>query len=435
MAMSGSGWLGAAEVVRAVRLGEMSAEEATEQAIARIERDDAVVNAVVVRDFERARRRAVEVDGLVAAGVGLTLAGLPMTVKESIDVAGLATSWGLAPFADHVAARDAAVVRRLKAAGAIIVGKTNPAAGLGDCQTRNQVYGTTNNPLRSVVSAGGSSGGSAAALAAGLVSAEMGSDLGGSVRIPAAFCGVWGLKPTNDLVSTRGHFFPTTDGAAVPCGVVGPMARSSEDLELLLAVVAEHPLALDALPSRLRVGVLLDGPPVARGVVAALQEVAGRLEGLGHHLDSDAVLPSPSAHLPEYLALLNTATSRGSDGSSSLAGWFDVLDAQARAARAWDDAFDAYDVVLAPVFSTVAFPQDEADLSSRILDVDGSPVACHTQLVWGCLGTYTGHPAVCFPAGKDPSGLPIGLQLIGPRDSDRALIRVAAGIAARDGMD
>lgn len=261
MAMSGSGWLGAAEVVRAVRLGEMSAEEATEQAIARIERDDAVVNAVVVRDFERARRRAVEVDGLVAAGVGLTLAGLPMTVKESIDVAGLATSWGLAPFADHVAARDAAVVRRLKAAGAIIVGKTNPAAGLGDCQTRNQVYGTTNNPLRSVVSAGGSSGGSAAALAAGLVSAEMGSDLGGSVRIPAAFCGVWGLKPTNDLVSTRGHFFPTTDGAAVPCGVVGPMARSSEDLELLLAVVAEHPLALDALPSRLRVGVLLDGPP------------------------------------------------------------------------------------------------------------------------------------------------------------------------------
>src|SRR4051794_3185223 len=186
----------AIETAAAIASGETGARAETEAAIARIEARDGAINAVVVRDFERARAAADEADAAVARGERRPLLGVPMTVKEAFDVAGLPTTWGFARFKDHVAKEDAVAVRRLKAAGAIILGKTNVPVGLADHQSVNPVYGRTLHPRDPARSPGGSSGGAAAALASGMVPLELGSDIGGSIPVPAAFHGVWGPKPT-----------------------------------------------------------------------------------------------------------------------------------------------------------------------------------------------------------------------------------------------
>ena len=225
-------------VVAAIAAGRLSAREACDAAIARIERLDGAINAVVVRDFERAREQATLRDRQVAQGERLPLLGLPMTIKESYDVAGLPTTWGLPPFRDYRPKEDAVVVARLKAAGAVILGKTNVPPSLADWQSTNAIYGRTVNPHDASRSPGGSSGGSAAALASGMVALECGSDIGGSIRVPAAFCGVFGLKPSFGLVPTRGHAFPGTDGAGIELAVAGPLARNVVDLALAFAVLA-----------------------------------------------------------------------------------------------------------------------------------------------------------------------------------------------------
>ncbi|MEO5938048.1 MAG: amidase family protein, partial [Sphingomonas sp.] len=203
----------AIETAAAIRSGETNALLECEAAIARIEARDGPINAVVVRDFDRARHQAREADRRLAAGETGPLLGVPMTVKESFDVAGLPTTWGLEAARDFVPKDDAVSVKRLKAAGAVILGKTNVPPLLADLQSNNPIYGRTNNPHNHDRVAGGSSGGAAAALAAGMVPLELGSDIGGSIRVPAAFNGVWGHKPTFGALSREGHYFPGTDGA------------------------------------------------------------------------------------------------------------------------------------------------------------------------------------------------------------------------------
>src|SRR5580692_3116606 len=230
----------AGELVAALQARQICATELLEHTIARIEALDQRFNAVVVRDFDRARDAAKAADAALARGVRTPLLGIPITLKEAFNVAGLPTSWGYPQFWDFVPEEDALIVSRLKEAGAVIVGKTNLPVGLGDFQSYNEIHGTTNNPWDVGRSPGGSSGGSAAALAAGFGPLSFGSDIGGSLRIPAHFCGVYAHKPTLGVVPFRGYGPPPTP--PLPYGsdiaVLGPMARSAADLELALDVIA-----------------------------------------------------------------------------------------------------------------------------------------------------------------------------------------------------
>ena len=222
----------------AIRSGATTALAETEAAIARIEARDGALNAVVVRDFDRARDQARAVDA--GPKDDRPLLGVPMTIKESFDVAGLPTTWGIVR--DYVATSDAVAVQRLKAAGAVLLGKTNVPVFLADIQSVNPIYGRTNNAVDPGRSAGGSSGGGAVALASGMVPLEFGSDIGGSIRTPAAFNGVWGHKPTYAALPTDGHSLPGTDGASIPLSVIGPLARDADDLAVALDVVSDLPL-------------------------------------------------------------------------------------------------------------------------------------------------------------------------------------------------
>ncbi|MCW4461260.1 amidase family protein [Sphingomonas sp. BT-65] len=425
-------WAGATalDIAAAIARGETSAREQCELAIARIAAGDGAINAVVVRDFDRALEAADRADGAVARGERLPFLGVPMTVKEAFDVAGLPTSWGLAHASGNIATSDAVVVQRIKAAGAVILGKTNVAPGLADWQSDNPVYGRTNNPVDPGRTAGGSSGGSAAALAAGFVPIEIGSDIGGSIRVPAAFCGVWGHKPSYELVDSYGHRFPGTDGAPSPLGVVGPMARDAADLAAILDVLADAPppRPVDILRSKRL--LLLDRHPAAP-TDAAIRGAVDRLEATARRADIDIarssdLLPDLAAQHRAYCKMLAITFARGAPGpggqTASLAGWFDLLDAQARNRRAWGRLFDEFDAVVTPANVVTAFPHRDDPYNERRLTVDGQDTSYDAQLVWAGLATYPGLPATAFPAGTDADGMPVGLQVItGYRDDHRAI--------------
>ena len=199
----------AVALAKALRAGELGSRELLEQYISRVERLNPKVNAVVAVDLERARRRADEADAARKRGSLLgPLHGLPMTIKDSLETEGLCTTCGVPELAKHVPSRDATAVARLRAAGAVVFGKTNAPTWAMDVQTYNPVYGTTNNPWDTTRSPGGSSGGAAAAVAAGLTALEMGSDIGGSIRNPSHYCGVYGHKPSYGIVPGRGHLPP-----------------------------------------------------------------------------------------------------------------------------------------------------------------------------------------------------------------------------------
>ncbi len=237
----------AEDLAAALRAREVSSVELTDEAIARIERDDKVINAICVPDFDRARAAARDADQARARGEDLPLLGIPVTVKESYNIAGLPTTWGMPPHRDYMPAEDAVQVSRLKAAGAVVLGKTNVPLGLQDIQSFNEIYGTTTNPWDHGRTPGGSSGGSAAALASGFGALSIGSDIAGSLRTPAHFCGVYAHKPTLGLAANRGMVPPSAPALPVDLdlAVVGPMARTARDLTLLLDVMAgPDPLTL-----------------------------------------------------------------------------------------------------------------------------------------------------------------------------------------------
>jgi amidase len=245
----------AEELAAALHAGEVTSVELTEEAIARIERDDKAINAICVPDFDRARAAARRADEARARGEDRPLLGIPVTVKECYNMSGLPTTWGIPQYANYVPAEDAVQVSRLKAAGAVLLGKTNVPMMLRDLQSFNAIYGTTNNPWNHGRTSGGSSGGSAAALAAGFGALSIGSDLAGSLRTPAHFCGVYGHKPTLGLLPTRGMVAPPAPALPIDLdlAVVGPMARTARDLALLLDVMAgpdplTHGVAYDVAP-------------------------------------------------------------------------------------------------------------------------------------------------------------------------------------------
>lgn len=429
----------------ALDAGEVTAEGLADAAIARIERLDGPINAVVIRDFERAKAAARAADAAIQAGERAPLLGVPMTVKESFGLAGLPHTWGAEWFRDMTAAQDAVVVMRLKAAGAVILGKTNVPPMLADWQSVNPIWGRTHNPWNLSRSPGGSSGGSAAALAAGYVPLEFGSDIGGSIRVPAAFCGVFGHKPSYKLVPSRGHGLPGLEGEEPPLAVVGPLARSADDLALALDVVAGPDadtagawrLALPAArQSRLggfRV-LILDRHPTAAtdgAILTALNSLADELARLGARVVRDHPdLPDLADDMSAYLSLLNSVVSRGRPDASPISAhaYLDALDAQHRTRARWAQVFRDVDVVLAPVFGTPAFPHDERPWGERALVIDGVETPYGAQLAWPSLALFGNLPATVFPAGLAPSGLPIGLQAIGPYLEDRTPLAFAAAV-------
>ena len=424
----------ALETVAAIRSGETTAVRECEAAIARIEERDGPINAVVVRDFDRAREQAREMDRRVAAEDSAPLLGVPMTVKESFNVAGLPTSWGFAEHRDNIPTEDAVAVKRLKAAGAVILGKTNIPLGLADLQANNPNYGRTRNPANLDRVSGGSSGGAAAALAAGMVPIELGSDIGGSIRVPAAFCGVWGHKTTYGMLSSKGHNFPGTDGATVAMGVIGPMARNADDLAMELDVLSDIPLP--RAPGR-AVGewriLLMTGHPLARtsaSIAGALEGVARGFAEAGARVDrATDLLPDLEAQHRSYMHLLNIAMTRGAATADrpapTLAEWFGLLDDQARCKRAWNRLFASYDAVIAPTLGTTAFPHDDTPLAQRELMIDGDVTPFGVQFAFPGIATFPMLPATSVPVGTDPDGMPIGVQVIADTYHDHTAIAVA----------
>ncbi len=422
-------------IAAAIAAGETSARVQCELAIARIEAGDDAINAVVGRDFARALEAADRADAAVARGERLPFLGVPMTVKEAFDVEGLPTSWGFAHACDAIATSDAVVVQRMKAAGAVILGKTNVAPGLADWQSDNPVYGRTSNPHDLSRTAGGSSGGSAAALAAGFVTVEIGSDIGGSIRVPAAFCGVWGHKPSYELIDPYGHRFPGSDGASPPLGVVGPMARDAADLAAMLDILADTPLpsAGRFLEPGGKQLLLLDSHPAAP-TDPAIREALDRLDiaaaraGIQIARSSD-LLPDLAAQHRAYCKMLAITFARGAPGpngqAASLSDWFEQLDAQARNRRAWGRLFDEFDAVVTPANVIAAFPHRDDPYNERRMTVDGQDTSYDAQLVWAGLATYPGLPATAFPAGTTADGLPVGLQVITDYRDDHRAIAIA----------
>ncbi|MBI5941830.1 MAG: amidase [Caulobacterales bacterium] len=439
----------AGETVRAIAAGKISALEATDAAIARIEARDGAVNAVVVRDFDRAREAAKAADTAIARGERGPLLGVPMTVKEANWVAGLPTTWGMEHWKDWRAPVDGIGIARLKAAGAIILGKTNVPPMLSDFQSNNPVYGRTNNPWDLTRSPGGSSGGGGAALAAGMVPLEFGSDIGGSIRIPAGFCGVYGHKPSYGVGPLRGHTPPGLDGVDIALAVIGPMARTAADLDLAMGVLAgpddseavAYSLSFRA-PRHERLAdyrvLILDQHPLAATddeIAGALNALGDRLEDLGARVDRQTdLLPDLVDVQDVYGAILNTAMTMGQPGARppNAHEWMMLLTRQLFIRRQWAQLFEGFDVVLAPSLGTLAFPHDDSpDMGARKLLINGEQTPYFNQLAWSGLATLGHLPATAAPIGLSKAGLPIGAQIIGPYLEDRTTIAFA-GLLERE---
>ena len=357
-----------------------------------------------------------------------------MTIKESYDIAGLPTTFGFAEHRGFVAKEDAVAVKRLKAAGAIFLGKTNVPVSLADLQSNNPVYGRTLNAIDQTRSAGGSSGGSAVALASGMVPLEYGSDIGGSIRVPAAFNGVWGHKPTWGVLPTEGHYFPGTDFARAALSVIGPMARDADDLETALQIVADHPLAAARRRGDAWRILLLTGHPMAKvqaSIVAALDALGEAFANDGATVDrASDLLPDLERHHDGYWKLLNLTLARRQplpEGQEppTLESWHDLHDEQARTQRQWRRLFEDFDAVIAPTLGTTAFAHDDEPLQTRNLDIDGERTQFFHQFAFPGLATFPMLPATSVCIGADPDGLPIGVQVIADNYADRTAIAVA----------
>jgi len=467
----------AGDLVEALASRQVSSRELVDAAIARIEALDPKINAVVVRDFDRARTAADAADAALERGERQPLLGLPMTVKEQFNIAGLPTTWGFPKFKDWRPDADALAVQRLKAAGTIILGKTNVPLNLGDWQSYNEIYGTTNNPWDLTRSPGGSSGGGAAALAAGFVPLEFGSDIGGSLRAPAHFCGVFSHKPSLDLVPQRGALPPQTPAIPVrsDLAVIGPMARSAADLALELAVVAGPDELMEgigykvALPpprhdklADFRVLVIDEHPlcPTASSIRAALDGLAERLGKAGCTiLRASPNLPDLALTSRVYRELLSAffsadlppdarerieaAAKALSPDEQSLAAsglrgatishpeWIRQSRIRGGLRGRWQALFQEVDVVLCPPMPTTAFPHDHSPGFARKLEVDGAKIPYFDQSVWAGLATLNGLPATTMPIGHDDGGLPVGVQIIGGFLDDRTTIAFA-GLLERE---
>jgi amidase len=469
--MSALHFQSATAIAAAIRSGALGAREALEHFFGRVDAHNGAVNAIVFEDRAGARARADAADKARAAGARLgPLHGVPMTVKESYQLKGAPTTFGIPAMRGNVTERTALGVQRLVAAGANVFGKTNVPIRLADFQSYNEIYGTTNNPFDLARTPGGSSGGSAAALAAGLTGLEIGSDIGGSIRNPAHYCGVFGHKPTFALCPTRGHSLDDSV-AASDISVIGPLARSAEDLELALGLMAgpdeiDQPGLGLALPSLdrplqgLKIGVWATDPmcPTSTAVSLRLKAVVSALAAAGADIDDAARPAFASDHSHEVFTglLLSAMAARMTDeafaarleaagrpgAELSPAGqtarfetmrhreWARLNEARVKLRWAWKRYFETVDFLITPIMPTTAFLHDHGPEGARTIEVDGQAHPYFSQTFWAGLAGVAYLPATAFPAGLAENGLPVGLQIIGPAYADMRTIGMARRLEA-----
>jgi amidase len=441
--------------------------------LARAERHNPALNAIVAWQVEKARERAREADAALARSeLWGPLHGVPMTVKESFEVAGLPATWGNPAWKDNIGSGNAVLVERLLAAGAIVYGKTNVPLMLQDSQSYNEIYGTTSNPWDKARGPGGSSGGEAASLAAGLSALGAGSDIAGSLRNPAHYCGIYAHKPSSGLIPTRGH---SPAGALTPTdiSVVGPMARHAEDLDLAMRVLAgpdvlqQRAWRVELAPPRhrrlgdFRVGVWTQSAlsDVDASVRERIDAAVAALQTAGATVDRAARPPIGDAeHHQFFMTLLRAATASrmsdadfsaqqaiaatlGPDDNSARAhiargatlyhrAWGAANEARTRLRYAWRELFERIDVLLAPVAATAAFPHDHnPDRSQRLIAVNGRQVPYEQQLFWAGPASLSYLPATAAPLGLSAAGLPVGIQIIGAEGDDLTTIEFARLLA------
>ncbi len=474
--MSDMAFRSATALTAALRSKQIGCRELLEHYAARVAGIGAKLNAVVTLDLERARKRADAADAALARGESWgPLHGLPITLKDTLETEGLRTTAGFPPLASHVPATNAVVAQRLLDAGAVIFGKTNTPVLAGDGQAYNAIFGTTNNPWDPARTPGGSSGGSAAALAAGLTGLEIGSDIGGSIRAPAHWCGVYGIKPTHGIIPGRGHIPGPPGTLSEPdLAVVGPMGRAAEDLDLALRVCAgpsperasawrfELPPPRRGRLADYRVAAWLDEPayPVDAAVRERLEEAVAVLRRAGVKVDerarppfamADAIdtyytllFPILSAGLPpaEFDALAQQAAeAEPADRSPAVLyarattgrhrNWMAANELRSQRRAQLADFFREFDVLLTPVTPVPAIPHDHSEpIVARTIPVNGIPQPYADVLFsWIALATCHFLPALSAPVGRTRTGLPVGIQIVGPYLEDRTTLDFAAKLA------
>ncbi|WP_329343788.1 amidase family protein [Streptomyces sp. NBC_01352] len=452
--------------LRALDRREISSRELLDLHLDRI--DASTINAVITRDDDAARQAAHTSDERRARGEASgVLDGLPITIKDSFETAGLRTTSGSQELADHIPDQDADAVARLRHQGAVIMGKTNTPAYCQDLHTDNALFGSTLNPHDPARTVGGSSGGPAAAVAAHLTPADLGSDLAGSLRLPAHYCGVYGLRPTHGLVPARGHV-PRPPGWLTSSDMVtpGPLARHPRDLDLLLAALTT-PAPAEGTPWRvdlptvgngieqLSIAIWADDPscPVdheTAQVLAALEETLTAAGALVRHTPGPVGFTDSTRLFEQLLHATATATTNDETAAAELAAtrqlqdddtspratflrhrtqthrnWLRANEDRARLRSDWQRFFREHDVLVTPAAPTPAIPA-----GSRTLTVDGQERSFFDQAGWANLTSHIGLPSLVVPVTTTTQGLPIGIQIIGRPYADRVLLAVADGLAS-----
>jgi amidase len=459
-------------LARRIRAQELSARSVLEFFLERVERCNPDLNAVVALDVERARARADAADQAAARGEDWgPLHGVPLTIKDALCTEGLVTVGGIPERRDHVPTENAIAVQRYIDNGANVFGKTNVPFMSADLQSYNEIYGVTNNPWDTSRTCGGSSGGAAAALAAGLTPLELGSDIGGSIRTPSHFNGVFGHKPSYGIVPQRGHLPPGPGVLSEPdLSVVGPIGHCVDDLaralDLLAGPLPEEapgwrlslPAAAVTSPGDLRVAVWSDDAfcPVDSEIRAAVEAAGRSLEAQGASVDWHArpafepmvnrenysllLAAVIGADMPdEVMALAREAVAQAEPGDNSqrilqMRGmtlphgvWLRQNEKRLHIRAAWQAFFRDYHVLLCPCAPVPAFAHDHnPDMHARTLQINGETRPYLDLLGWAGLTLNAYLPATAVPVGQTAAGLPIGAQVVGPYLGDRTTLAVAA---------
>ena len=461
-------WSSAISIARKIKAKKISSREALDYFLARVEKLDKPINSVVTIDADRARREADEADAALARGeIRGPLHGVPITIKDSFQTKGMRTTSGAPELSGFVPTEDAWPVARLREAGAIIYGKTNLPIYAGDLQSYNEVFGTTNNPHDVSRTPGGSSGGSGAALACGFTPLELGSDIGGSIRLPSHMSGVVGHKPSYGIVPAHGQI-PGPPGTLTlaDLAVAGPMARTVEDLKLGLDLMAgpnrwEHPAWKLKLPAprraslkEYRIAAWLDDPAcrVEPESLELLEKAAQALEGAGARVDRNA---RPAFTLEKvfdtFSALLQAALAGGvapdkldeyakTEGNSPVAQtrrllslrhrqWLSYNERRLQMRKRWEEFFADWDAILLPVMPCPAIAHDHSEpQAGRTAPVNGEQRPYWTLTTWMAPAGACYLPATVIPVGTLAKKLPVGIQIVGPYLHDRTTLDVAKGL-------
>jgi amidase len=437
----------ATELATAIQSRDLSAVEALDAYLARISEQNPALNAIITMDADIARERARAADAALARGESWgPLHGVPFTLKDAHSTAGMRTTAGCEALEKNMPREDGTVAARLKGAGGILIGKTNVPPMLDDWQSCNEIFGRTSNPWDLTRTPGGSSGGAAAAVASGMSAFDIGTDLSGSLRVPAHFCGVYGLKPTEHRVSSYGlRRHPGKEHTVRVMAGIGPIARSMGDLALIYRVLAGPdghdsdvpPVPVDDQPAitledvRVAVASNFPGFPIAHAVEDAVHALAKKLEPLC------AVVDEPVFPQLDYTAVGKSAADliammvgvyhpKDGDPAATLGQYMEALRKREKTISVWERFFDHWDVLLCPTAMITAFPHCPKDTK---LDVDGEKVEYSMIGAHTTLSNYTGQPAAVLPCSRDEDGLPIGLQLVAKRWGEGRLLGIACAVA------